>query len=260
MMKMKITTLAALMFSVAAASLAGCGTKPLGGGSQEDTGTVGLALQLAPGVVIDSAMYTITGPNSFSRTGAVDVSQSSSLTVTIGGLPAGTGYSIAITANATTGGITCMGSAAFAVMARATTNVVVAMQCREPGRNGMVHVGTTFNVCPVADELSALPAETRVGSALDLTASAHDTDNNPLTFAWTAPSGTFSNASSRTPQFTCTLVGPVTVTVTVSDGSCSDSLSTTVSCLPAAVFTVAATVETIRFRTAATRPTIRRSG
>ena len=58
-------------------SLAGCGQGDNGNApspaSEESVGEVNLGLTLANGQVINSASYTITGPNGFSRTGTIDL-------------------------------------------------------------------------------------------------------------------------------------------------------------------------------------------
>src|SRR5215467_1677029 len=77
----------------------GAGTPPVG--SEESTGALGFALQLATGQTINTASYSISGPNGFSKSGSIDVSNSSTLSATIGGLPTGTGYQITITATTT---------------------------------------------------------------------------------------------------------------------------------------------------------------
>jgi hypothetical protein len=75
-----------------------------------------------------------------------------------------------------------------------------------------------------------------VGSTIALTGAAHDSDNgpSPLSYLWTATSGTFDNAASATPVFKCTAVGTSTITLVASDGdttaNCADSLTTTVTC------------------------------
>jgi phospholipase C len=67
-------------------------------------------------------------------------------------------------------------------------------------------------------------------------AAAHDADQgpSPLSYAWTATSGTLSDASAQAPHFTCAAAGPSTLTVSVSDGDatagCADRLSVTVTC------------------------------
>jgi Lamin Tail Domain len=221
----------ALTLFVLALGTLGCSPRGVSG-----VGSVGIALQLAPGLSLDTISYDITGPAGFERAGTLDVSKSGTVSATIGGLPAGSGFTIVLTSTATNGGTQCMGSASFSVTAHATTGVTVHLLCREPPTTGSVLVNGTINVCPVVDGLSASPAEVLVGGSITLASTAHDTDGAPaaLTYHWTASAGTLSDAGAQNPTFTCTAGGSVTVTVAVSDGDCSDSATTTVTCTGAA--------------------------
>lgn len=204
--------------------------------SSERSGSVGLALQIAPGQNVDSAAYTISGPHGFSATGSVNVSDSTVIQTTIGNLPAGTGFTITLTAASNEGGITCTGTASFDVVAHQTTPVSVHLVCREVARTGSVLVNGQLNACAAVDGVSANPAEVFVGSSVMLTAAAHDSDHAPsaLTYHWTTTGGTLSDTTSPTPTLACTAAGSVTATVTVSDGDpapgCSDTGSVTISC------------------------------
>ncbi|MEQ1871745.1 MAG: OmpA family protein [Vicinamibacterales bacterium] len=73
------------------------------------------------------------------------------------------------------------------------------------------------------------PCTIEPGKTVTLTANATDPDGDTLTYRWTAsPSGTFSNPTGRTTDFTAPNVeGPVTVTVTVSDGKDGTTSSST---------------------------------
>ena len=154
--------------------------------SRESTGAVNFALQLPDGRSVQSASYTITGPNGFTKTGTIDLSASTKLTATIGGLPAGTGYQITISATTTDGSTSCGGSATFDVLAGKTASVIVPLTCHEAPRTGSVMVSGTLNVCPTIDGIGANPAEVQVGGTIALSASAHDSDAgpSPLAFAW----------------------------------------------------------------------------
>jgi uncharacterized protein YjiK len=217
----------------------GCSTDSGPGSDHElgsrDLGSIGLSLQLASGATLNSVSYTITGPNGFSRTGTIDVSKSTTIATTIGGLPAGTGFSITLDATATDGATHCGGSGSFDVHAQTTTAVTVHLTCNEPHKTGAVLVNGTINVCPTLDGISALPAGVKVGSSLALSALAHDSDGGPaaLTYHWTTTGGTLSAADAQNPTLTCKTAGDITVSVTASDGDCTDTLSTTVTCTSA---------------------------
>ncbi len=239
----QITTRSASLLCLTALSLSlaplACSSDSSSGSGEtavENSGSIGLALQIAPGQNVASATYTISGPQGFTKTDTVDVSDSTQLQITIGGLPVGTGFTITLNAVSTDGSITCSGSAAFDVAARQTTPVAVHLVCHEGVRTGSVLVNGALNVCAVLDGVSANPAEVFVGSSLALGAVAHDSDQAPaaLSYHWTTTGGTLSDPSSATPTLTCTGPGSITATVSVSDGDpavgCADSGSATISC------------------------------
>jgi outer membrane protein OmpA-like peptidoglycan-associated protein len=63
------------------------------------------------------------------------------------------------------------------------------------------------------------PPTVEVGRVSTCTATAQDPDGDPLTYRWTAPTGTFANPTERVTGWTAPQQeGPVEVTVTVSDG------------------------------------------
>jgi len=202
----------------------------------EHAGEGSLSLQLASGSTLTSVSYTIIGPASFSKTGSIDVSNSSTISGLIGGIPAGNGFTITLSAATASASLSCGGSATFNVTAHQTTAVNVQLSCKEQSRSGTVLVNGALNICPVIDGLSATPNELAVGGSVVVSAAAHDSDAGPsaLTYQWTASSGTLSSATAQSPTFTCTSAGPATLTLTLSDGdpasSCSDSMTTTVTC------------------------------
>jgi len=202
-------------------------------------GRVGLALQVAPGVTVSSATYTITGPDGFSTTGTVSVGQSSDVPVNVaeisGGLPVGTGYVIDVTATTADGGTVCSGSTDFDVTAGDTmSDVIVHLTCRQPPGTGRIRVVLAPNICPVLDAISAIPAELVVGGSTTLSALAHDSDGGPapLTFTWTTNRGQLAHTSSSDARFTCATAGLATITAAVSDGdpACAAALPIDVRC------------------------------
>lgn len=63
------------------------------------------------------------------------------------------------------------------------------------------------------------PCTVEVGKTSTITADAQDPDGDPLTYRWSAPTGSIANPADRQTIFTAPMVeGPVPVTVTVDDG------------------------------------------
>jgi hypothetical protein len=196
-------------------------------------GAIGVALQ-ADGVTFTSVSYTITGPGGFSTSGTVDVSSSTQIAATIGGLPAGNGYSITLSATSIDGSENCVGTAPFNVAAGATTAVTIHLACRQPAKSGSVSATGVLNLCPVISSISAAPNQVLTGSSVAVSASAADPDSapSPLTTQWTATSGTFASATSAATTFTCTQPGVATLTFTASDGdpTCLTTSTVQVTC------------------------------
>jgi acid phosphatase len=235
---MRITFVRALAVVVPLLSFA-CSPPPGAreGSSESDTvGSIGLALTLASGASLNSVSYQITGPTS--KAGTIDLSHSTTLSAVISGLSAGGGYSIALNGTTTDGNTSCMGSGSFTVTAHQTTSVMVNLDCHEGAKTGSVSVNGVINVCPTIDGVSASPGEVLVGGKIALSGTAHDSDNgpSPLSYQWTASSGTLAGANTASATLTCTVAGTVTVTLTVSDGdpaaSCADKSTATVICTP----------------------------
>jgi hypothetical protein len=238
-----------LLSAVGAASLAavevGCSSTNGSGSSRpsepvatENTGTLGMQLTLPGGQQVNSVAWRITGPNGAStvvQSGTVNLQNSQGISFLVGGIPAGNNYTIVLTGTSTDGTATCVGSVTFNLTARTTTNVSVLLQCNTPpSEAGSVLVKGTVYSCASVSSLSASPAETNVGSSVALSGSATGpgADAGSITYAWSAPSGTFDSPSTPSANFTCSAAGPVTVTLTVSDGpvpdggACNPALST----------------------------------
>ncbi len=204
--------------------------------SAEQLGEGSLQLQLTPNANLTSASYTITGPAAFAKTGTLDVSQSSKISATIGGIPAGVGYTVSLSASTPDAGFVCSGSATFSVVAHQSTYVNVAVTCKEKAKTGGLLVNGALNLCPTIDGLTVSPNEIFAGASVAVNGLAHDSDAAPaaLAYQWTASSGTLSSATAQTPTFTCTTPGTATLTLTVSDGDstpgCADTFSTDVTC------------------------------
>jgi hypothetical protein len=144
MMRSRVNVLRALRLGavaagVAAALAAGCGdprgessTPGSGPTPPDDLGSISVELHLGATIRLSSVAYHISRPG-FDKTGNLDVSNSATVTGLVGGIPAATGYSLAMTATDTAGLLTgCQGTAsAFDVTAGAVTPVAVHLTCHE---------------------------------------------------------------------------------------------------------------------------------
>jgi len=220
--------------------LAGCSAgAEVSDSGGEGVGSIGLNLQVG-GATLEQVSYTIAGPNEYVKSGTFKVADSTVLSAVLGGLPVGNGYTITLSGTTTDGATSCSGAATFDIAAHQTTVVPVHMLCHQLSTTGSVKVGGTFNVCPVIDGVTSNPAEVLVGGSISLVATAHDADAAPsaLSYAWTANSGTFDDATLAAPSFTCTAPGQVTLSLSVSDGdpeaSCAAQATTTITCTPTA--------------------------
>jgi hypothetical protein len=231
----------------------GCSSTPPGSGfapapgpqtgSQDALGSLGVALAIPGGEMLSTLNWVITGPNGASTvvlSGSETVQNSDAISLIIGGVPNGSGYTITLTGITTDGLSMCSGSAGFAVTARTTTNATVAVQCSVPSADaGSVQVGAQVYTCGTLDSISASPSDTNVGNPVLLTSSATAPNGGTLTYAWAAPSGTFSAPTAANTNYTCAAPGVVLVTLTVGDGAVPDGgtcspvlsmLSATIEC------------------------------
>jgi hypothetical protein len=229
---------------LSAMSAVGCGgTSNNATASTDDAGSVTLALQIAPGITVNTFAYSITGPQSYS--GSINVAGSSTVSAVIGSVAVGSGYSLTLTGTSTDSLTTCTGtSAAFNVAAHATTTVSVSIDCHVPPKTGSILVNGTINVCPDIDSVSANPP---TGNVIAISSSAHDADAAPqaLSYSWTTSSGTLSSATAQSPTLTCTAPGTAMLTLTVSDGdpTCNATFNLQVACPPDSALGESAWVE-----------------
>jgi hypothetical protein len=229
------------VFAAVAGQQVGCSSDSRSPGGAPSTsaadGTLGMSLTIPGGELLSTVSYTITGPNGASTLvaqGVVNVQNSLALNFEVGGIPSGTGYTIALAGTTTDGLSTCSGSATFSVSSRTTTNVTANLLCAQGVPDaGSVAVGGQLYACANANFVTAIPSETAVGTAVSLTGAANGPNAAALTYTWSAPTGAFSAPNAASTSFTCTSPGPVTVTLTVSDGP----VPATASCNPATAST-----------------------
>jgi hypothetical protein len=196
-------------------------------------GSIGVELQIAPGVTINTVNWSISNTGSgFMQSGSVNEQFSNTILFQVGGLPAGDGFSITLTATSVGGVFSCTGTSSFNVTAGQTTSVGITLTCSPGAANdGTIVVNGTTVICANIDSVSVFPLETTVNNpiALAVTASA---GGLPTTFSWTATAGTFDNPASATPNFTCpATAGMVDITVSVQPSApiCPTTISQTVT-------------------------------
>jgi hypothetical protein len=76
-----------LLGGLLGAWIGGCMTEPSDSAQPETMGEVGLDLQVAQGLTLNTVNYTITGPLAFSRMGTIDVSNSTTVSAVISRIP-----------------------------------------------------------------------------------------------------------------------------------------------------------------------------
>ncbi len=210
-----------------------CSSQPLdseNAGENERTGSLGLQLEAAPGVTLNSVTYTITG-NGFSKTGSIDVSGAPKISGTIGGIPAAKGYTLALTATSAEGDASFTGSAKFDVAAGKTSSVTIRLKGTVTSGNGSVSVNGSLNVAPVIEEVTVTPLTVKVGRSIALSSVARDPDSAPaaLSYYWSTTGGVISDPIAQNASLTSDRPGTFVVNLTVSDGELTATSSTTVT-------------------------------
>lgn len=228
----------ALLF--AAASVTACQDD----GPVSDPGAVQLRVVVG-GFDIDTLHYSVDpdGPD-----GDIDVSgPESSVAAHIGGIPAGSGYTIHLTATSRDGELECEGtSVPFDVAAGETTAIgTVTVNCSpvDTGTTtstdssststdssaGGVDATIEFNVKPHLNTITASLTSVPVGSSTTLTVAATDDDGDSLSIDWSEGGVTWASGSSV--DYLCTDVGGHTFSVAISDASSSVSGSISIECI-----------------------------
>ena len=136
-----LVTSATAALVLTAALISGCQTPPaapaepnssVASPGQSAAGSVSIALVVPPNFQIDTISYQLTKAG-FSQAGDLNVAQSGAVSGVLGGIPAGTGYTLALAAVDVGKKFTsCAGSSTLAVTGGATTPVSVNIDCRLP--------------------------------------------------------------------------------------------------------------------------------
>ena len=187
------------------------------GSGQQDNGAPVevLVLGLSAGDVT-TVTITITGGPGGLPTSTVNLAKGANgaWTGAVTGMPAGTGYTFSMAAKNSTGTTLYSGTASsVAVTANQVAEVVITgQQAAAPPVFG--------NAPPVIDSILVSSINVVPGGMVALAASAHDPNNDPLTYVWTANGGLFSAPSSNLTNWTAPPApGSYVLTLTVSDPS-----------------------------------------
>src|SRR4051794_17212230 len=157
-------SIAGLALALAASGLA-CSSNGGAAGAETpgNTGSIDLGLS-AGSLTINSVSYSIENGLGFRKTGTIDVTNSTRISATIGGIPAGTGYYIRLTAVAENDAYaTCSGYALADIIAGSTTYTKIVLSCKASAVMGSVQIDGSINLCPTLGTLSIEPNETTVG-------------------------------------------------------------------------------------------------
>ena len=216
--------------------------------SNSDLGSVGLAISLPGGATVSTVHYSVRNSSGTEvRFGDIATTDpGATVSVVIGGVPAGTGYTVILTATASDGSSCAGTSLPFAVTANMSTTVNVLLLCRGVVTNGTVSVNGAIDNCPSITSYVVSPLAVAPGGSINVNAAAADLDSSDVvTFRWTASAGTatagtFDTATSAMTVFHCPATGSSqqTLTVTASDNlvpgttapKCSTPASIVVSC------------------------------
>ncbi len=132
---------------------------------------------------------------------------------TISNIPAGSSRTFTARAYAQDGTVLFEGSASNVLIESGkTAQVLILLQQTEAPSDFR-------NAAPLMTSLSASSMTVKPGESVQLSASATDADNDTLTYLWSSPSGTFSDAQASNTVWTAPAQeGNVTLRIAVDDG------------------------------------------
>jgi hypothetical protein len=211
-----------------AMSLAGCGGE---GGVQEGmlaSGGTGIAEMSIPLEIseITTVVTTVTAPDiPIPIVGNLAI-VGNIATGLIAGIPAGVDRSFSV--QAFVGAVlVCTDTQLVEIIADARVTVSMTLDCSvPPPEAGEAEVVADFNFPPEIVSVTAAPSPVEPDGLVDLAVTASDPDGDPLTYTWTATDGTFADPAAAGTTWTAPAVeGDYSITITVSDGTASVSLT-----------------------------------
>ncbi len=215
---------------------------------QGAVGSVAMRLDIGPNTTLTSIHWSISnGTNAYAGTASIGDAQS--VEFVAGGIVAGSGYTVTITA-ADSQGDPCTGaSLPFTVSPGAITQIVMAVTCTAPPDGSIsadVTTGTveidasvtqanTAVTCPGISSFSISPAEINPSQTAALSLQAVGPTSIVTWSVSPAGGGTFGNVNATNTTFACS-PGPLQVTVTATlalpdSGACTGEPFTSTSAL-----------------------------
>lgn len=216
----KALVLAAVTLSVGAVAV-NCSHRDSSDGPSADVGSVGMAITLPSGGTVSVVHYSIKNATNVEvSAGNINTSDpGATVSLVVGGIAAGSGYTIALTATASDG-TACAGmSAPFAVVANQSVSVTVLLLCRATGTTGTINGTGIVDNCPIITSYIVSPLAVSAGGTIDVTAAATDSDpSDTVSYRWTASAGTFDAAGTASTKYHCPAASSQqTLTITASD-------------------------------------------
>jgi hypothetical protein len=177
-------------------------------------------------ISVSEVAYTVTRSGQPERQGKFIVDGASYLRALVGGLASGSDLIVTLRADArwrATGlSTSCVAINAFAIYPGQTTALAIVLSCDAVPASDAGPAGAAVggNVCPIIQDIHAIPGQAPVGSEVVVKADVLDADEGPerLHYAWGADYGVFTDASSARAVFSCTEPGDATLSLSVSDG------------------------------------------
>jgi hypothetical protein len=207
-------------------------------GPGSDVGDLAVELYLPGDVTLVSVRYQLSGNGITPIIEEIAINGApTSTSALFARLPTGPNYELDVSATSADVRISCRASARAEIWTGKTTNLFIPLHCQGPA-SGTAVVTASVISCPQIRFLSAAPLTTSVGGSVDLAAEAVTPDGATPIYAWTAVTGTFSDAIAPASRFTCAAPGPDTITLTVANGSCTAHTSIGVTCVSVATLRI----------------------
>jgi cysteine-rich repeat protein len=104
---------------------------------------------------------------------------------------------------------------------------------KDSTRPGGANISAAFNRCPALTSYTAAPLSTSMGTPIEVSATAEDSDGDPVRFFWFSPVGALDPCLSARATYRCVSPGENRLNIVISDGKCVSLGSFSVTCTAA---------------------------